>query len=143
MGPSDDENLGDGIFLKRIEYIDNIKDVYNSLLSINTLTKSIKYNAWDFGFYKSKYWEFQKEIRLLIYTIPNCSCEEDFKSLVSNNRHFETTSIFVPLSDIALENLHIVLAPKITDASRIIVKSLTSHLSNVSIKDSALNRIIR
>ncbi|MDE7419113.1 MAG: DUF2971 domain-containing protein [Muribaculaceae bacterium] len=142
-GPQDNKELGDGIYLRTINYIDHIKDVYQSLLHINPDTKSISYNAWDFGFYKSKYWEFQKEIRLLIYTIPNCSCEEDFKRLISNNRQLATTSIFVPLSDTALDNLQIILSPKITDASRLIVRALTSHLSKVSIKDSALNRIIR
>lgn len=142
-GPADTHNLGRGIYLKNVEYNDNIKEIYKSLTKINPSDGSLYCNVWEFGFYKTKYWEFQKEVRLLIYTIPNCHSESDFNQLVSNNRVLETTSIFVPLSDFALENLHIVLSPKATDASRIIVESLTSNLSNISIKDSALKRIIR
>lgn len=142
-GSTDSHNLGDGIYLKNVEYNDNIKDIYKSLIKINPSDGSLNCDVWEFGFYKSKYWEFQKEVRLLIYTMPNCHIESDFDRLLSNDRHLETTSIFVPLSDFALDNLQIVLSPKATDASRIIVESLTSNLSNISIKDSDLKRIIR
>lgn len=142
-GSADTNNLGKGICLKKVEYNDNIKDVYKSLIKINSSDGSLACNVWEFGFYKTKYWEFQKEVRLLIYTMPNCHSEDDFHRLVSNNRILKTTSIFVPLSDFALDHLQIVLSPKATDASRIIVESLTSNLSNISIKDSALKRIIR
>lgn len=142
-GPMEIQNLGCGMYLKKVEYTDNIKDIYKSLLKVNPLTKLVEYKAWDFGFYKSKYWEFQKEVRLLIYTIPNCINKGEFDQLLSNNRQLETTSIFVQLSNIALENLKVVLSPKVTEASRIIIKSLTSHLSNVSIKDSLLTKTIR
>lgn len=142
-GPNNFQNIGVGIHLKNVEYNDNIKEIYKSLIKINPSDKSLNCNIWEFGFYKTKYWEFQKEVRLLIYTIPNCHSEDDFNRLVSNNRALKTTSIFVPLSDFALDNLKIVLSPKITDASRIIVESLTSNLSNISVKDSTLKRIIR
>lgn len=139
----DDQNLGAGIHLKKVEYTDHIKDIYKSLLKFDSVKHSLECDVWKFGFYKSKYWEFQKEVRLLIYTMPNCHSKNDFDRLLSNERQLKTTSIFVPLSDFALDHLQIVLSPKATDASRIIVESLTSNLSNISIKDSALKRIIR
>lgn len=142
-GPMEIQNLGCGMYLKKVEYTDNIKDIYKSLLKFDPLTKEVEYNHWDFGFYKSKYWEFQKEVRLLIYTVPNCHSKNDFDHLLSKDKQLETTSLFVPLSNFALDNLRIILSPKATDASRFIVESLTSNLSNISIKDSALKRMIR
>lgn len=140
---TDEKNLGAGVHLKEVEYTDHIKDIYKSLLKFDPVKHSLECDVWKFGFYKSKYWEFQKEVRLLIYTLPNCHSKNDFDRLLYNERQLETTSIFVPLSNFALENLQIVLSPKATDASRIIVESLTSNLSNISIKDSALKRMIR
>lgn len=140
---TDFQNLGAGMHLKKVEYTDNIKDIYKSLLKYDQVNKSLECPIREFGFYKSKYWEFQKEVRLLIYTMPNCHNKNDFERIFSNDRQLETTSLFVPLSNFALDNLQIVLSPKATDASRIIVESLTSNLSNISIKDSALKRIIR
>lgn len=141
--PICDENLGAGIHLKKVKYTDNIKDIYKNLVKFNPVSNSLECDVCEFGFYKSKYWEFQKEVRLLIYVIPNCQDKNDFDRLLSNERQLKTTSLFVPLSNFALDNLQIVLSPKTTDASRIIVESLTSNLSNISIRDSSLKHMIR
>lgn len=139
---STDKNIGQGIFLEKIQYKENVQETYQEIVKNNNHNRK-SLDLQLYGFYKSKYWEFQKEVRFLIYTIPFSHDAEEFESLFIDKRPLKTTSIYVPLSDYALNNLKIVLAPKITDAARLIVKALTSNLTDVSIQDSILNKKIR
>ena len=138
--PLEDHSLGQGIYLRKINYINNIKDIYSSLIRTSP---SISYSPREFGYLKSTYWQFQREVRLLIYTFPNASCQEEFNKIILYRRELKTTFILVPLSKFAIDNLNIVLSPKAPEASRLIVESLTRGLENVSIQDSVLKNKIR
>ena len=63
--------------------------------------------------------------------------------IASGKRILKTKQILVPLSDYARNNLIITLAPKATDASRLIVESLTKDFKNIIIHDSVLKGTIR
>lgn len=138
------------IKLKKIEYIDNFKEKYKSQLEINdvknsdgSISRSLSYIPANFGFYKSSYWQFQKEIRGLIYAAPFPKDQNAMSDIASGKRILKTKQILVPLSDYARNNLIITLAPKATDASRLIVESLTKDLKNIIIHDSVLKGTIR
>lgn len=146
----EEDSLCSCIKLKKIEYIDNFRDKYKSQLVITdkkkndgSISRSLSYNPTDFGFYKSRYWEFQKEIRCLIYAAPFPKDQNEMSVIASGKRELRTKYILVPLSQDSLDNLHITLAPKATESSRLIVESLTRGLQNVCIKDSILKGKIR
>lgn len=146
---TDPDTVCDCIKIKKIEYLDNFVEIYKSKLKIddinkiNSIERNISYHPKDFGFYKSKYWEFQKEIRLLIYSFPFPKDENEISEIVSGKRELKTTSIFVPLSEKCLQNIKITLSPKVSKASRIIVKALLSQYPNAEVVDSCLHGTIR
>lgn len=147
---TEEDSLCSCIKLKKIEYIDDFKEKYKSKLIIHdvkqsdgSIYRSLKYEPTDFGFYKSRYWEFQKEIRCLIYATPFPKNPKEISDIANGERELRTKQILVPLSDYALNNIKITLAPKATEASRLIVESLTKELQNASIQDSILKGKIR
>ena len=146
----EEDSLCSCIKLKKIEYIDNFKEKYKSQLEINdvknsdgSISRSLSYIPTNFGFYKSSYWQFQKEIRGLIYAAPFPKDQNAMSDIASGKRILKTKQILVPLSDYAINNLIITLAPKATDASRLIVESLTKDFKNIIIHDSVLKGTIR
>lgn len=146
----EEDSLCSCIKLKKIEYLDNFKEKYIEQLQINdvknsdgSITRSLSYIPTDFGFYKSLYWQFQKEIRGLIYAAPFPKDQNAMSDIASGKRSLKTKQILVPLSDFAINNLIITLAPKVTYASRLIVESLTRDFMNITIHDSVLKGTIR
>lgn len=145
------DSLCSCIKIKGITYNDDFAELYKSKITIRDVplnnsgltNRCVNYNPLDFGFYKTKYWEFQKEVRLLIYAIPFAKDSAAISELLCKNEPIKTEYILVPLSQIALDNLKIILAPKSTEASKLIVEALTSKLSNVSIGYSALKGTLR
>lgn len=136
-------------FYKKVEYKDNFVDTYKSLIKRSNDRIEIG-SIWDLGKLKSKKWEFQKEVRFTIYTKTlnpifkdNPMRQYDADNIV---QWFENPDkyIDVPLSDNAFKNMIITLAPCVTDAQRLIVKSLiqTYELCN-EFKESDLIGTIR
>ncbi len=146
---SDEDAICQCIKLKPISYINDFKKKYQSLLKIfdtienGTPTRKISYDPRNFGFYKSKFWELQKEVRFLIYAASFAKNNEELSEIVSGRRLLYTTYILVPLSKSCLENLKITLAPKISEASRLIVSALLAKYPHAQIKDSCLLNTIR
>lgn len=146
---NEEDSICQCIKLKKILYINNFQDKYKSLIEILTsvedgkLSRNIKYNPTNFGFYKSEYWAFQQEVRLLIYAVPFAKNTEEINKIVANERPLKSTMILVPLADECLQNLSITLSPKVSNSSRLIVKALLSKYPNVKIKDSCLLDTIR
>lgn len=145
----EEDSICQCIKLKKITYINDFKEKYKSLITIDDsveygqISRNVKYNPYDFGFYKNEYWSFQREVRLFIYAIPFAKDKEEINNIVANKRPLKSTLIFVPLSDRCLQNLTITLSPKITYASRIIVKALLAKYPHVKIMDSCLSNTIR
>lgn len=137
------------IQFRPIQYDDSFQDKYRDWLSIKDIqekgstTRTISYKPEWFGFYKTKYWAFQDEVRFLIYTIPFALNNNGISQIVSNTRYLTTEYIDVPLSDECLNNMIITLSPHATLASRVIVEQLTSKLETVQILDSELKNHLR
>lgn len=112
-----------------IEYLESGK--INNKTTINLSLK-------EFGKFKRKNWEFQHEVRYIINMAPysmkelnECKSTEDHKKLIAR---FEDTKIkapytrfFLELSDDALNNMEILLGPKVTEAQEEIVKLIVDR----------------
>lgn len=148
----DVDSIDQCIKLKKISYINNFKEKYKDLIKIVTsiengengkITRHIQYNPTNFGFYKSEYWAFQKEVRLLIYAIPFAKNNDEINKIVANKRPLNSKSMLVPLADECLQHLIITLSPKVSNASRLIVKALVDKYPQVTVLDSCLHNTIR
>lgn len=145
----DEDSIDQCIKLKRISYINNYQDKYKGLIKISdtiengNITRNIQYNPTNFGFYKSEYWAFQKEVRLLIYAVPFAKNIDEINKIVANKRPLNSTFLLVPLADKCLQHLKITLSPKASCASRLIVKALVDKYPFVNVSNSCLHNTIR
>lgn len=151
---------------EEVKYIDSPRFAVNDLVCISGNTLSIKTSNW--GLVKSKEWAIQQESRFRIQTLPlnyayvksysaeslNTmdrmkltkaiievipaivrSIEEDYKS--------QTSELFMPIKDDALNNMEIMMGPQTSDAQRLIVEALVQGLSNITLTDSKFKGKVR
>jgi hypothetical protein len=85
----------------------------------------------EIGKYKSKIWEFQKEVRFTLFVLPAKDAYgqtlhplNDFQKIFTEKISVPIENYFMPISDYAFENIEITLGPKCTFAEEIIVESL-------------------
>jgi hypothetical protein len=135
-------------FFKDVTYINDVKSFYQN--SIHMLQNSqtglcdIRIeNYWDFGKYKEKKWEFQKESRFVLFTKKLLSLShplineniqkqfdpEAFSHIMPNDKKY----IDVEISDEAFKQMEITLPPCITPGYRIIVESLIKQYNPTAI----------
>jgi hypothetical protein len=108
--------------------------------------------------FKSKKWEFQSEVRYVImaYPVPPIRPGEDYvKNLVNNLSPFVIKSLNdgtgpnkvyfdVNLSQNAVDNIKITLAPLATDSDKIIIDALLQkYTKNGNLSESTLTKLIR
>jgi len=129
-------------FFKRVEYRDDFAKVANEIIRFDNYkagqnaidaTADITIKVRDFGRYKSKMWEFQKECRFVIAIFPYESQNPYGDALLSalqslyENKRLPIECYDLEVKDDAFNSLDIMLAPKCTEADRIIVESLASR----------------
>ena len=152
--------------LEEVKYIDSPRFAVNDLVCISGNTLSIKTSNW--GLVKSKEWAIQQESRFRIQALPlnyayvksysaeslNAmdrmklteaiievipaivrSIEEDYKP--------QTSELFMPIKDDALNNMEIMMGPQTSDAQRLIVEALVQDLSNITLTDSKFKGKVR
>lgn len=161
--------------LKNIVYLENseeIKEIYKksiilfsndkpiNLLEFNSYQDILKLNGTNinltidmnnFGIYKIKEWEFQKEARFIIAIFPSFS--NDYRELSTNSNKFVNdimcsivtkkksplTYFDVDINQDALNNIEILMGPKSSEEDYNEVKKLISNLTkNGKIKNSEL-----
>lgn len=114
--------LSEGL-LRDIHYIDDVKEVKDKIFH-----QFCEQHAIDFkqiGIYKSKDWAFQQECRFLFYVMPLLA-----NGLVNPNYTLQknicpkVSCIDVPIKAEYLNQIRILLGPKVTEAEETIVKSL-------------------
>lgn len=130
--------------LIKVNYTDDDKLIYPKIKTIkkeflkqnneNVITKeSTSYSFENIGKYKRKNWEFQNEVRYVINMslwsmkeLENCKDCADQNKLIERLEDSKYKSpynlFFLDLTDEALEDLEILLGPKITEAQTEIVK---------------------
>lgn len=86
----------------------------------------------ELGIRKKKLWEFQREVRFLLYAIPKKYITDDSRALVTlletivNRRESFIDYVDLELENDAFKNAEFLLGPKTTDAERKIVEALTN-----------------
>lgn len=102
------------------------------------------------GKYKSKYWEFQKEVRYLTNVFPGAgikvldklSPEKQSEVLLNgifSNKNVSINAIYLDLNTELLKNIQIVLGPRITESDRSLVQLLCEQYApNAVIQNSVL-----
>lgn len=102
------------------------------------------------GKYKSKYWEFQNEVRYLTNVFPGAGVrvldklppEKQSELLfraISSNKDVPIDAIFLDLNPQILSNIKILLGPTISESDRILIKILCEkYAPNADIQNSLL-----
>ena len=102
------------------------------------------------GKYKSKYWEFQKEVRYITNVYPGAGIKvldklppEKQSELLLNgifsNKDISIDAIYLDLNPQLLNNIEILLGPKISESDRNLVQLLCEKYSpNAVIQNSLL-----
>ena len=130
------------ILFKDIVYDDNYVELYKKAIQI--IDGNIEIAHSNYGEFKSKYWEFQKESRFIIHTLPMGSFKEGcFSKRALENSNLSTEYIDVNISDIAFSGMTVTLAPLTEKSHEIIVKTLLSKFPAAKIQNSELKGIIR
>ena len=151
---------------EEVKYIDSPRFAVNDLVSISGNTLSIKTSNW--GLVKSKEWAIQQESRFRIQTLPlNYAYVKSYSAEILNTmdrmvltkaiievipaivRSIEedykpqTSELFMPIKDDALNNMEIMMGPQTSDAQRLIVEALVQDLSNITLTDSKFKGKVR
>lgn len=138
--------------LKSVIYTDDKEKLEPQILTI----KNEKFDAdvSKIGIIKNRYWEFQHEWRYVLRAVP-FSIANSFKNHDAEMRNFQNSLmsgtakqpisyIDLHLSNSALEQMQIILAPDITTANEIIVKSLVEKYNpRATILHSQLKGLVR
>ena len=152
--------------LEEVKYIDSPRFAVNDLVSISGNTLSIKTSNW--GLVKSKEWAIQQESRFRIQTLPlNYAYVKSYPAEILNTmdrmvltkaiievipaivRSIEedykpqTSELFMPIKDDALNNMEIMMGPQTSDAQRLSVEALVQDLSNITLTDSKFKGKVR
>ena len=145
----------DFILLPKLSLLEPI--VYTddeSLLKPNVIKakteKSTHMELGKIGKYKSKYWEFQKEVRYLTNVFPGAGIkvldklppEKQSEVLlhgIFSNKDVPIDAIYLDLNPQLLNNIRVILGPKISESDRILINLLCEkYAPNAIIQNSLL-----
>ncbi|EIF6153936.1 DUF2971 domain-containing protein [Clostridium perfringens] len=116
----------------------------------NNKSISSKYNIIKLGKFKRKNWSFQKELRYVINCSPTPIKEFEFDPSIDKHREFfrriedenypaPYEKIFLEIDDKCLNNIEILIGPKVTEGEKIIIKSLIdTYCPKANLKESKL-----
>lgn len=147
----------ESLFLKRIEYVDNVSDLTQNCVSIEHVTSNysrIKINHTLVGKYKNRRWSFQKEIRFVILIFPGkqfnnintfpTEFEQWLFNVWNNNIPNKITHYEMRLKDDIFNTMDITLSPCMPLSKQIIVNALVKEYApQASISQSVLNASVR
>ncbi|MCR5189216.1 MAG: DUF2971 domain-containing protein [Treponema sp.] len=118
---------------------------------INSMTdKSAQLQFGKIGKYKSKYWEFQKEVRYLTNVYPGAGVKtldklpvekqsEELLNAIFEHKDIPIDAIYLDLNPEILNHIQILLGPKVNEGDRILVNLLCEkYAPNAVIKNSEL-----
>lgn len=139
----------ENFFYQKIEYTDDLNQIYNSLIQNNS--SSVSLNFENVGRFKHKHWKFQDECRFRLIILPNDNINFGDKkyatyilSCVKEERFPIIDSFFIDLKDNVFDNLTITLSPYATEADKLIVNALCKEYApNAHIIDSSLKGKVR
>lgn len=155
--------FGNKVDLERnVEYVDNPYNCYKDIVTIKTDENGISImnisEITKLAMYKSKDWEFQREIRFALIILPGLpipACGIMGSNYLSQMPPFIIKSIVygiapkieyfdVELNQDVLDNIEVILGPLNNESNRIIVEALLSkYTKNGSLANSNLKGKIR
>ena len=136
-------------FYKQIQYVDDIKAIYNSLIQVENGIVSFQFN--NVGAFKHKDWDFQDECRFRLLILPhgNISVEDPryvmyILECIQKENYAPMNSYYLNLKENILDELTITLSPFATESDRAIVNTLCKEYApNAIIADSSLKNRVR
>lgn len=147
-------NMGyqNDIFYRHIKYVDDVSCIIKDAIKVDSNNEDFPLDMKRFGFYKNKHWEFQKEVRFVLYILPVNPILEGIKpdgySIIKNsileNKPLPFDYYDMHLKDDAFDSLEITLSPSATEAQRIIVQALIDkYAPKAEMKDSSLGKLVK
>lgn len=99
-------------------------------------SESFTVKIGEIGKYKSKIWEFQKEVRFKLFVLPSMDSNgtkihplDDFQKIMTNKIPSPIENYFIEIKDDAFKNMEITLGPKCTISEEIIVEALLQRFN--------------
>ena len=145
----------DDMFYRHIKYVDDISFYTKNAIQLTDIKNNFGHMNIDmksFGYYKNKRWEFQKEVRFVLYILPfNILLERKNPELgtivmqcLLQNKTLPFHFYDMHLNEEAVNSMEITLSPSITEAQRVIVEALKDkYAPQAKILDSTLGKIVR
>lgn len=139
-----------GCQLFEVEYSDENDKLFPNVIKAKTSDRILE--GSNMGLVKNTYWAFQQEARYklvlessqLDYQIKHNYMNRNVDELIIEAAECLPPYIDLQLSDKALEELEITLAPDFSEANKILIEALIKQCNlKVKIKDSLLNGLIR
>jgi len=148
--------FGKDVWPFKVDYTNNEEQLNQNLISYNKETDQTSVSGFEVAKYKKKVWEFQNEWRFRIYchnaaprSLKNTMPKDDYCNLMIKELSNLGTGIsqkyfFMELAQDALDNLEVILGPKVDPAHKIIVNSLIkNYCPNANLLQSRLTGQIR
>lgn len=142
--------------LTQVKYSYDIDELEPEVLSFNPKSGNFSMMLGKLGHIKNEYWSFQQEWRYIMRTTPISilrSVQDPDKEMrrfiaeiIAGTAKQTLPYIDLHLSDYALEEMEIVLAPDMPEANKILVECLVEKYNpqmRSSIKESALKGLIK
>ncbi len=136
-------------FFNKVEYVENIRSVYDSLIELDEKKMNIRMN--NVGFFKHTDWNFQEECRFRLIILPNTGIsvgDERYASYLMNCIQKEIYApfnyYFLKLKEEAIDSMTITLSPFSTENDRIRVHNLChQYAPKAMVTDSSLKNRVR
>ena len=116
--------------LRDIQYIDDVGVIKSKVFHDFASQKAIDFK--EIGIYKDKDWAFQQECRFLFQMIPLNNGSVNVNYIFNNNISPKLPYIDVPIKEDCLNQIQVMLGPKVTEAEETIVSSLMQMFLNRS-----------
>lgn len=113
----------------QIEYTDREDLLRPKIIQVDSNNYTVKIG--EIGRYKSKIWEFQKEVRFILFVLPTKDSLRnpihplnDFQKIMINKIPPPIENYFIKIKDEAFKSMEITLGPKCTLSEEIIIEAL-------------------
>jgi hypothetical protein len=149
------QEYNNDLFYRHIIYVPDVFQYTKDAIQITNIKDGrgdVKMEMKPFGYYKNKRWEFQDEVRFVLYILP-CNpmleaTNPEVGSIVMQsllaNKLLPFTYYDMQLKDEVLNTIEITLSPSASEAEKLIVRALVDkYAPNAQINDSTLGKVVR
>ena len=143
------------LFYRHVKYVDDVYAFTKDAVQITNIQGNrgdLQVDMKPFGYYKNKRWEFQDEVRFVLYSLPinpilqgaNPELSSIITQSLLRNKSLPFHYYDMKLKDGAFNKLEITLSPSATESQRLIVQALIDkYAPYATLKESALGKVVR